>query len=319
MTWADMRICGALVAAIVAAVPGSARTAPQEPQLPTFRSSANAVAVDVSVFDRTRRPITNLTPTDFEILDNGVPQTVDNVSYGKLPIDITVALDVSYSVTGTLLERLQRGVNQLAGDLGRQDRLRLMLFNMKVSRTIDFTSDVREIERAMKTVAAGGSTALLDAISVALVSSTAADRRQLIVFFTDGSDSTSVTPVSSLTTIARRARATLTFVMPTVGGMIISSSSSSPFGGSPNIINLTGGSRPDTIYMTLARETGGSVIPVGATTDLSDAFQRVLNEFRSAYVVYFNARGVEPGGYHTLDVKVTRENATVQARRGYWY
>ena len=293
----------------------------QDPvQLPTFRSSASGVAVDVSVFDRNRRPITNLKPADFEILDNGVPQTVDNISYGKLPIDVTVALDVSYSVTGTLLERLRRGVVTLMGDLARQDRLRLILFNMRVNRTVDFTSDVRAVETAMKSVAAGGSTALHDAISVSLVSSAAADRRQLVVFFTDGNDSSSVTTPAALTTIARRARATLAFVMPSAGPVAMSNSFmfGTAAGGTTTLRPaVTAGS--DAVYMALARETGGSVLPVGATTDLSVAFQRVLNEFRSAYVVYYNARGVEPGGYHTLEVKVKRENAVVQARRGYWY
>jgi hypothetical protein len=36
-------------------------------------------------------------------------------------------------------------------------------------------------------------------------------------------------------------------------------------------------------------------------------------------VLYFNAKGVEQGGYHTLEVKVKRDDTTVQARRGYWY
>jgi hypothetical protein len=77
-------------------------------QQPTFRSEINAVVVDASVRDRSRRAVTNLQPADFVVIDNGVPQEVDNVSYGKLPIDVTVALDVSYSVTGVVLERLRR-------------------------------------------------------------------------------------------------------------------------------------------------------------------------------------------------------------------
>ena len=69
----------------------------------------------------------------------------------------------------------------------------------------------------------------------------------------------------------------------------------------------------------LARETGGSVFPVSASTDLAAIFRQVLGDFRSAYVLYFNAKGVEQGGYHTLEVKVKRDDTSVQARRGYWY
>ena len=187
---------------------------PETQQQPAFRAGVSGVAVDVSVRDRSRRPITNLQASDFEVLDNGVPQSVDSVSYGKLPIDVTVALDVSYSVTGMLLEQLRRGVVQLMRDLTRQDRLKLILFNMRVNRTVDFTADVEVVERAIRGATAGGSTALLDAISVALVSASAPDRRQLIVFFTDGSDNTSVTAPAALAPVAQRTRATVTFVMP---------------------------------------------------------------------------------------------------------
>ena len=292
---------------------------PKTQQQPAFRAGVSGVAVDVSVRDRSRRPIMNLQASDFEVLDNGVPQSVDSVSYGKLPIDVTVALDVSYSVTGMLLEQLRRGVVQLMRDLTRQDRLKLILFNMRVNRTVDFTADVEVVERAIRGATAGGSTALLDAISVALVSASAPDRRQLIVFFTDGSDNTSVTAPAALTPVAQRTRATVTFVMPAPAATLARPS------GSATTIRSTSGNRParppgpDPLLSALAAETGGSVLPVGGSTDLSEAFRRVLNDFRSAYVLYYNARGVDRDGYHAIDVKVKREGAIVQARRGYWH
>ena len=94
-----------LLAAVVAALPGE-RIGAQE-QLPTFRSMANAVAVDVTVRDSKRKSVTGLKASDFEVYDNGIRQEVAEVSYGKLPIDVTVALDVSFSVTGLMLERLR--------------------------------------------------------------------------------------------------------------------------------------------------------------------------------------------------------------------
>lgn len=294
--------------------------AQSQEQLPTFRSSANAVMVDVNVRDRNRKVISNLKAADFVVLDNGVAQTIDNISYGKLPIDVTVALDVSYSVTGTMLDRLRRGVTTLMSDLKKEDRLKLMVFNMQVHRTIDLTGDTESVDKALKAVTAGGSTALLDAISVALVSSSAPDRRQLVMFFTDGSDSSSVSTPATVTTTARRAGATLSFVMPGLGTDFLTVVNS---GGSltvrPSSSALTRLTSADPVYRELARETGGSVIPASASTDLGAIFRQVLGDFRSAYVLYFNARGVEPGGYHTLDVKVNRPDTTVTARRGYWY
>ena len=190
----DSRTLRAGLAALATSVTiayASAAVAPQDPQQPTFRSGASAIAVDVTV-RQDRRAVTGLVASDFEVLDNGVLQQVDDLSYGKLPIDVTVALDVSHSVSGNLLDRLRQGVVQLM----RDDRLKLVLFNMRVTRTIDFTNDVDAVERAIRGAAAGGGTALLDAVSVTLVSASIPDRRQLIVFFTDGNDSSSTTPMT---------------------------------------------------------------------------------------------------------------------------
>jgi hypothetical protein len=58
------------------------------------------VSVDVSV-QREGRPVTDLKATDFEILDNGVLQEITEITYERLPIDVTLLLDVSASVTGS--------------------------------------------------------------------------------------------------------------------------------------------------------------------------------------------------------------------------
>jgi Ca-activated chloride channel family protein len=303
--------CAAALAAIL--VHGNA---PAQDPPPTFRSGAAAVTVDANVRNARGGPITGLTAADFEILDNGVPQRVDDLSYGRVPIDITVALDVSYSVTGQLLEQLRRAVTELMRDLRPEDRLRLMLFNMRVSRVTGYTTDVKPVEQAIKTAAAGGGTALLDAVSVALVDASPPDRRQLVVFFTDGSDSSSVTSRDTLSRVAQRARATLTFVMP--GGQQVFTSFSG-VGAPMTTVRRIGAVPPQQSWFGgLARETGGSVLPVGDGMDLTGTFRRVLNDFRSAYVLYYTARGVEPGGYHTIEVRVKRDGAQVQARRGYF-
>lgn len=288
----------------------------QTPAQPVFRSATSGVSVDVSVRDRSRRAITGLGISDFQVFDNGVEQAVDSVSYGKLPIDVTVALDVSYSVTGSLLERLRRAVAALMKDLSASDRLTLVLFNMRVSRAVDLTTDIAEVDRAIAGAAAGGGTALLDAISVSSIAAAAPDRRQLVVFFTDGRDSTSVTTPARLLEVAERTRASLAFVLPEQARRLTTASGTGIVlpdtreAGSLTAFSLLG---------TLANQTGGSVLTVLPDGDLSATFRRVIGEFRSAYVLYYDARGVDRTGYHAIAVRVSRRDAVVQARRGYWY
>lgn len=282
----------------------------QAGQVPTFRSTTSAVSVDVSVRDRGRKPLTGLTAADFTVLDNGVKQTVTEVSYGVRPIDITVGLDVSGSVTGAVLDRLRRALVQLMGDLTKNDRLKLMVFNTQVHRSVDFTTDVKAIEKAIRAVPASGGTALYDALSVAMVGAAEPERRQLIMFFTDGVDSGSTTPPSVLKAVADRARASLAFVVST----------SMPIPGLGQRVDLQAMFKRnvDPLIEQLAADTGGSVLPIGVTVDLGSTFRRVLGDFRSAYVIFFSPTGVERGGFHTIDVTVGRPDAVVQARRGYF-
>jgi VWFA-related protein len=284
----------------------------QQTQTPTFRASAAAVMVDVSV-QRQGRPVTGLDAGDFVVLDNGVEQHIASISYGKLPIDVTVALDVSFSVSGGLLDRLRRAVRDLMGDLESQDRLKLMLFGGRITRVVDFTTDVDAVERSLRTVSAGGGTTLLDAVSTALISASHPDRRQLVVFFTDGRDSASITSPDALVSIAQRTTARLTAVVPSLGP------AGGPFRPTPETVQAMRYQADQVRPLgRAAGETGGSVMTISGGADLSSTFRRILEEFRSTYVLHFAPRGVDRGGFHTLQVSVRRDGVIVRARRGYF-
>lgn len=258
---------------------------------PAFRASADSVSVDVSVRQR-GRPVAGLTPSDFEILDRGVPQQIADLSYEKLPIDVTVVLDVSESVTGPVLDQLRRAVRQLQQSLTPIDRLRLVTFNLRISRLLDFGASGAATDEAFGQIHPFGGTAVFDAIAVALAGSTSPERRHLVVVFSDGADSHSISDADVLLDVARRTT-------PTLG------------------IVLASARPPDPFYARLARETGGMVESLGTRAALSSAFQRMLREFRSSYVLHFTPAGVPLSGFHPLDVRVKRADVEVRARSGY--
>src|SRR5262245_20601552 len=47
------------------------------PQQPTFRAGINFVRVDVIVTDGKAQPVTDLTQADFEVLEDGKPQAIE--------------------------------------------------------------------------------------------------------------------------------------------------------------------------------------------------------------------------------------------------
>jgi VWFA-related protein len=302
--------------------------------LPTFRSTADAVRVDVSV-QRGGRPVAGLTIADFDLFDDGAAQTITNVSYERLPIDVTVALDVSSSVSGRLLADLRRSIEQLEGRLREGDRLKLIAFNMRVRRILDFTSRGADTRPALESVAAAGSTALFDTLAVALMSAAAADRRQLILLFTDGSDTSSITDPAVLLEVASRTTSTLAFVgpprsvsrsmpLPPATMRAQSSSSETPPAGAGirplDESSVMAGSGLPAFFARLAGETGGVVVtlPDVRGASLATTFGRILDDFRSSYVLHFTPQPTGGKGFRTLRVVVKREGPfVVRARRGY--
>ena len=299
-----------VLAAAVLAVPCvvvDASPPPQEPA-PIFRAGADAVTVDASV-QRDRRPVTGLKAADFELLDNGVPQEITEVAYERLPIDVTLLLDVSASVTGEVLDELRRALRQVRTDLGAGDRLRLLTFNMRVHRLVDFTQPASDLDAALASLRGAGSSAVFDGLAVALTAAAPPGRRRLIVLFSDGQDSSSVNDPETLLDVVRRST-------PTVAVILGSASSERP----ASILRTTAAPASPTVGALserIAGETGGLVTLVKPGESLSSKFRRMLQEFRSSYVLYFTPRGVERSGAHTLEVRVKRAGVAVRARRGY--
>lgn len=292
-------------------LPAALEAAPQpvlaqaSPSPPTpFRAAADAVSVDVSV-QRDRRPVPDLRMADFEILDNGVPQEISDLTYERLPIDVTLLLDVSASVTGPVLDELRRALRQLRSDLRPDDRLRLLTFNMRIQRLLDFGEPDPGVDRTLASLTAGGSSAVLDALAVALATPDTPGRRRLIVVFSDGQDSSSITDADTLVDLVGRGSSTVAIIL------------GSPATERPASLLRTTSATVSALADRLATDSGGMVASVARGENLSSQFRRMLQDFRSSYVLYFTPRGVEPAGAHTLEIRVKRPGVAVRARRGY--
>jgi Ca-activated chloride channel family protein len=299
---------GMAIAAVSALTATSLPGQTAQQQSPVFRASADVVTVDAAV-QRDRRPVTGLKPADFELLDNGVPQEISDLAYERLPIDVALVLDVSASVTGSVLEELGRALRQVRADLLPSDRLRLLVFNMSVRRLVDFSQPAANIDEALASVRGAGSSAVFDSLAVALSTFDAPGRRRLVVLFTDGQDSSSISDVETLLDVARRTTPTVAVILGTPN----SERPASLLRTSSTVSTLTVGALSDRI----ALETGGMVAPLKPGENLTSKFRRMLQEFRSSYVLYFTPRGVERSGAHTLEVRVKRPGVDVRARRGY--
>ena len=127
----------------------------------TFSSRVDMVRVDVLVTDN-GKPVLGLTPADFEILDNGVAQQVELVSFDQVPLNVVLVFDMSDSVEGERRDKLFEGAGALLGGLKPDDQSALVTFSHVVDRGAKLTKDVAAVRAALERAEAIGETALVD-------------------------------------------------------------------------------------------------------------------------------------------------------------
>lgn len=264
--------------------------APGLPQ-PTFKAAVDGVRVDVMVVDGTRKPFRGLTLDDFEIRDNGVPQKVDVISFGEVPLSVTLAFDLSESVAGERLIQLQRSVRALADALEPRDESAFLTFDKAVTLRCPMSANVTCVRSALDGVTPAGQTALVDGAFSGIVVGESEVGRSLLMVFSDGMDTASYMSPALVLDAARQSDVVAYAV-------------------------TTAGRRPEFID-NLAELTGGRVLEAKSDADLSATFRAVLDEFRYRYLVTYTPTGVPREGWHKLDVRVKRPGARVRARPGY--
>ena len=259
-------------------------------QAPVFSSRIEAVRLDVLVTENGRL-VPGLKPDDFDVLDNGVPQVVDLVSFEDIPLNVILALDMSASVDGDRLTHLQTAGKTLLNGLKATDQAALVNFSHMVVGSAGLTSDFERVRRALEEARPAGQTALVDASYAGMMIGESDAGRSLLIVFSDGVDTASwLTPDSVLDT-AKRSDVV--------------------------VYGVEVGTQRSSFPSELSALTGGRLIEVESTKDLSATFSSILEEFRQRYLVSYSPRGVTSDGWHRVEVRVKGRNAAVKARPGY--
>ncbi len=275
--------------ALAVLVAASIRIAAQNP---TFSAATDVVRVDVLVTDGTR-PISGLQPGDFVVLDNGVPQSVDLVTFETAPLNVVLALDMSRSVSGIKLVRLKSAARMLIGSLSAPDEAALLSFGSTMSSYVPLTSDPMPLIRAVGAGREGGDTALIDASYSAMLLSESGAGRPIAVVFSDGVDTASFLTADGVLDTARRSDAVVYAVS-------------------------TPAARRDPFLEQLCARTGGRLVDVNSVDEFRQTFLGLLDEFRHRYLLSYRPTRVSTTGWHELDVRVKDPRARVKARPGYF-
>ena len=267
-----------------------------------IKVSTMSVPVYVTVLDQTKRLVPDLQQEDFEVVDNGKPQTLTVFENKPTPITTTVMLDTSGSMT-TALDLVKQGAEQFLLRLLPADEAQVGAFNDKIEFHPDssFTGNRDELVRSLKDLDFGYPTRLYDALDESIAHLENVDGRKVVVVFTDGDDTASKVGLGKVMDRAREKD-----VMVYAIGLV-----NDYFNGQQRVR-----SQPDKGLKKLAEETGGGYFELKRTADLSETFTRVAEELHSQYVLGFSPETLD-GKVHKLEVRVKKAGMTARARKSY--
>ena len=270
-------------------------------QTPTFRVESESVVLYVTVTDSSRRLVPNLVQSDFEVLDDEQPQEIIIFENQVQPISVVVMLDRSASMTANL-DLLDAAAEQFLLRLLPDDRGRVGGFSDKIEvHPAEFSGDRDELIDVLGELDYGNPTRLYDAINSSIAEFEPVDGRKVVLVFTDGDDTASLTGLGDALNRAREQE-----VMVYAIGL-----EADYFNGVRRVQT-----KPDRGLRRLAEETGGGYFELRETDDLGPTFTRVAQELHSQYMIGFTPQ-VQDGKMHSLEVNVRQRGMNARARRSY--
>jgi VWFA-related protein len=293
-----------LAAALLALAAGAITLQAQGP----FRAGVELVSLNVTVTDPGNRYIADLEMGDFAVFEDGVKQDVTFFSKKIQPIALSLLLDSSASMEEKM-PVLQEAAAGFVKRLKPVDLAQVIDFDSRVEIRQTFTSNQSELERAINQTASGGSTSLHNAIYIALKELgkiKARDeedvRRQALVVFSDGEDTSSLVSFDEVLELAKRSEtAVYTIALRDSEGQ------------------TKGFREAEFVMRQLAQETGGRAFFPARIEDLTGVYAQIADELASQYTLGYTSKNQRrDGAWRRVIVQVGRPNMTARTKRGYY-
>jgi VWFA-related protein len=239
-------------------------------------------------------PATGLGAGDFEVLEDGVPQQVSAFATGEFPLTVALGVDRSWSMAGEPLRLAVRASQAFLRGLRPADRTMVWAVADGAELLAPPDSPREDQLRALAQLTPWSTTALRDAVVVALDRLHSEPGRQALVLFTDGEDRYSRTPPVDLLDRVRRSHALVYSV-------------------------AVGKTRP-AILAEMAAVSGGRSLHARDVRGLEPALAAIASELGHQYLLgYVPGRPETEPRWRSITVRVkpAAGSVRVRARDGY--
>jgi VWFA-related protein len=279
----------------------------QSPPRPRFGAEVAGVYVDAFV-TRGGKPVPDLSASQFELRDNGVPQKLELLSAASRPLSALMVFDTSSSMEGDRLDALRAAGGAFLDGLRPADQAGLVAFNEDIVWLAESTVDKAAVRRALSRLRAEGATSVFDALYAGVLLS-AGELRPLVVLFTDGEDNTSWLGVADLRVAVERSNALV---------HVVAWRPPLRFTSSPGLPPRQTESAQEGALREIAAAAGGRYWDPDSPDRLRQAFGAIADAMGHRYVLRYEPTGVQRQGWHRIEARLRGVKGDVHTRHGYW-
>ena len=273
------------------------------------------VNVYLSATDTKGRFVTDLTPAELVLRENGVAQPITNFTnfasevsdkLGERGVPLTVAfvIDTSASMGSRVsgqqkIDIVKNAAFRLLDELRTEDTVTLVAFNDVPSEVTPLTLEKKRLEQDLLFQGVNeGNTALLDSVYFAMEKLKGRFGRKIIVVCSDGEDTASYLRFDEvLTNLIASDMTVLAF-----GTMALNSSS------------LKG----RFILQKLAEASGGYAFFPGSLAALDQVMEKLKQGMRSQYSLGFRPGQKAGGSWRKIEITCKRPGLKLRYREGYY-
>jgi len=284
-------------------------------EVPRFRASANVVMLLATVRDHDGRIINNLTPDDFVLVEDGVPQKIHYFSReADLPLTIGLLIDTSRSQTRVLDEESGASYKFLDQVLREgKDQAFITHFDTKVETLQGLTSSRVKLASALQELSIPGeaATLLYSAVKESLQNLMLHQAgRKALILLTDGvayKDPASIDTAIELSQRADTIIYSIRFSDPIpVGPLRAAFVASMKEHGKLELERM-------------AKETGGVSFGVTKDQPIEAIYSRIEEALRNQYSIsYTPSRSSPDGKFHKIKLSTRNRHQVVSTRNGYY-
>jgi Ca-activated chloride channel homolog len=274
----------------------------------TYRVNVRLVNVFTTVTDSRGAPVADLNKDDFQLFEDGVPQTIKVFEKeSAIPLSIALAIDTSPSTMRDFKLETTSARRFVHSILRNEDRLSVFEVTENIDQMTRFTSDLRTIEHGIDSLKTGPGTSIYDAIFLCSEALLDREGRKVLVLITDGGDTTSKADYNSALRRAQQAEA----IVYSIIVVPVEADAGRNLGGEHALIQIS-------------KDTGGKYYYAEGQQQLDEAFRKISDELRTQYLLaFYPSRKVSDSPFRRIKVELSKKDPEgrdyqVRHRAGYY-